>query len=132
LAAILSPSGLPQLPALSHAQIAGLDDPALLAQCVLEAPLGSSQRRIGLGLSGMYCAACAITIEDALQQVPGVTEVQVQAATQRARILLDPARTRLSRPWATRLGPTPPRVPATSACGSVASWSGACLWPRSA
>jgi Cu2+-exporting ATPase len=96
LAAILSPSGLPQLPALSHAQIAGLDDPALLAQCVLEAPLGSSQRRIGLGLSGMYCAACAITIEDALQQVPGVTEVQVQAATQRARILLDPARTRLS------------------------------------
>ena len=26
-------------------------------------PLGSSKRRIGLGLSGMYCAACSITIE---------------------------------------------------------------------
>ncbi|MEY4766793.1 MAG: hypothetical protein RI907_3466 [Pseudomonadota bacterium] len=87
---------LPPLPPLNAAQVAGLDDPALLAQCVLEAPLGSSQRRIGLGLSGMYCAACAITIEDAIRQVPGVSDVQVQSATQRARILLDPARTRLS------------------------------------
>ncbi len=95
-ASIAGVSGLPPLPPLNHAQVAGLDDPALLAQCVLEAPLGSSQRRIGLGLSGMYCAACAITIEDALKQVPGVTEVQVQSATQRARILLDPARTRMS------------------------------------
>ncbi len=82
--------------ALTPAQAAGLDDPDLLTQCVLEAPLGSSQRRIGLGLSGMYCAACAITIEDALLKVPGVSEVQVQAASQRARILLDPRRTRLS------------------------------------
>ncbi len=87
---------MPALPPLNPSQIAGLDDPELLRQCVLEAPLGSSLRRIGLGLSGMYCAACAITIEDALQKVPGVSEVQVQAATQRARILLDPARVRLS------------------------------------
>jgi Cu2+-exporting ATPase len=83
-------------PVLTAAQQAGLDDPELLAQCVVDAPLGSSQRRIGLGLSGMYCAACAITIEDALLKVPGVVEVQVQAATQRARILLDPQKTRLS------------------------------------
>ena len=87
---------LPPLPPLSAQQVSGLDDPELLQQCVLEAPLGSSQRRIGLGLSGMYCAACAITIEDAIRRVPGVTEVQVQSATQRARILLDPQRTRLS------------------------------------
>ncbi|MDE2076613.1 MAG: cation-translocating P-type ATPase [Burkholderiales bacterium] len=82
--------------ALTPAQLAGLDDPSLLQQCVLEAPLGSSKRRIGLGLSGMYCAACSITIEDALKSVPGVDEVQVQAASQRARILLDPARVKLS------------------------------------
>lgn len=81
---------------LTPAQLAGLDDPQLLAQCVLEAPLGSSKRRIGLGLSGMYCAACSITIENALMSVPGVQEVNVQAASQRARILLDPARVRLS------------------------------------
>jgi len=82
--------------ALTAAQEAGLDDPALLAQCIVDAPAGSSLRRIGLGLSGMYCAACAITIEDALLKVPGVSEVQVQAAAQRARILLDLKRTRLS------------------------------------
>ena len=46
--------------------------------------------------SDLYCAACAITIEDAILKVPGVTEVQVQSASQRARILLDPKRTRLS------------------------------------
>ncbi|MEK6667195.1 MAG: cation-translocating P-type ATPase [Pseudomonadota bacterium] len=87
---------LPPLPELSPAQAAGLDDPDLLAQCVVDIPLGSSLRRIGLGLSGMYCAACAITIEDALLQVPGVREVQVQATSQRARILVDPAQVSLS------------------------------------
>lgn len=87
---------LPPLPELSLAQTAGLDDPDLLAQCVVDIPLGSSLRRIGLGLSGMYCAACAIAIEDALLKVPGVREVQVQAASQRARILVDPAQVSLS------------------------------------
>ncbi|MGE5453142.1 MAG: heavy metal translocating P-type ATPase [Acidobacteriota bacterium] len=81
---------------LTPAQLAGLDDPQLMAQCVLEAPLGSSKRRIGLGLSGMYCAACSITIEQALLAVPGVEEVHVQSASQRARILLDPARVKFS------------------------------------
>ncbi len=91
--AVLNPSARADLTA---AQVAGLDDPALLSQCIVEAPVGSSLRRVGLGLSGMYCAACSITIEDAILKVPGVTEVQVQAASQRARILLDPQRTRLS------------------------------------
>jgi Cu2+-exporting ATPase len=86
----------PPLPPLSVAQEAGLDDPELLQQCVLESPMGSSQRRVGLGVSGMYCAACAITIEDALLKVPGVSEVQVQALAQRVRILIDPAQVRLS------------------------------------
>lgn len=89
-------SPLPPLPELSAAQAAGLDDPDLLAQCVVDIPLGSSLRRVGLGLSGMYCAACAIAIEDALLKVPGVREVQVQAASQRARILVDPAQVSLS------------------------------------
>jgi len=93
---ILTTTSPTPAPDLTAAQVAGLDDPALLAQCVVEVPVGSSLRRIGLGLSGMYCAACSITIEDAILRVPGVSEVQVQAASQRARILLDPARTKLS------------------------------------
>lgn len=97
--ALTTPPGdapLPPLPDLTDAQVAGLNDPDLLQQCVLEQVPGSSMRRIGLGLSGMYCAACSITIEEAIKGVPGVSEVQVQAASQRARITLDPARTKLS------------------------------------
>ncbi|WP_374257601.1 cation transporter, partial [Aquabacterium sp.] len=92
----VTPSQNAPLPPLTQAQADGLNDPDLLMQCVVEAPLGSSLRRVGLGLSGMYCAACSITIEDALLKVPGVTEVQVQAASQRARILLDPGKTKMA------------------------------------
>ena len=81
---------------LSEQQRIALDDPDVLAQCVVEVPLGTRMRRIGLGLSGMYCAACAITIENALRKVPGVQEVQVQSVSQRARILVDPRVVQLS------------------------------------
>ena len=36
---------------------------------------------------GMHCAACALTIEDALRAVPGVESVRVSAATHRGRIV---------------------------------------------
>ena len=36
---------------------------------------------------GMHCAACALTLEDALRQVPGVLSVQVSAASHRGRIV---------------------------------------------
>jgi Cu2+-exporting ATPase len=38
-------------------------------------------------IEGMHCAACAFTIEDALRAVPGVTEVVVNAATHRAKVI---------------------------------------------
>jgi len=44
-----------------------------------------------LVLQGMHCAACALTIEEALCRVPGVQEAQVSAATCRARIVWHPA-----------------------------------------
>ena len=56
-------------------------------------------RRLGessLQLAGMYCAACADTIEHALQSVPGVEAASVSAAGQRATVRWDPARTRPS------------------------------------
>ncbi|MXN31856.1 heavy metal translocating P-type ATPase [Delftia sp. CH05] len=37
-------------------------------------------------LEGMHCAACALTIEDALRAVPGVEKAEVSAATRRARV----------------------------------------------
>jgi len=48
-------------------------------------------------LEGMHCAACALTIEDALKAVPGVQQADVSAATRRARVVWDPARVLPSR-----------------------------------
>lgn len=42
-------------------------------------------------LHGMHCAACALTIEDALRAVPGVERAEVSAATQRARVVWKPS-----------------------------------------
>lgn len=41
-------------------------------------------------VEGMHCAACALTIEDALRSVPGVERAEVSAATQRARVVWQP------------------------------------------
>ncbi|MFT4242079.1 MAG: cation-translocating P-type ATPase [Acidovorax sp.] len=41
-------------------------------------------------LEGMHCAACALTIEDALRAVPGVERAEVSAATRRARVVWRP------------------------------------------
>jgi len=47
-------------------------------------------------VEGMHCAACAFTVEAALRQVPGVMEVQVNAASRRARVVWSPAQARPS------------------------------------
>ena len=36
---------------------------------------------------GMHCAACALTIEDALRSVPGVISAHVSAASYRGRVV---------------------------------------------
>jgi Cu2+-exporting ATPase len=38
-------------------------------------------------IEGMHCAACSLTVEDALNRVPGVVSVQVGAASHRARVV---------------------------------------------
>ncbi|MEY2839175.1 MAG: hypothetical protein RJB60_1474, partial [Pseudomonadota bacterium] len=82
---------------LTDLQQTGLDDPAVLRQCQVGPSEADGAVPVGLGLSGMYCAACAITIEGALKSVPGVRDVQVQGAVQRARLVIDPKRARLSQ-----------------------------------
>jgi Cu2+-exporting ATPase len=49
-----------------------------------------------LMVQGMYCAACADTVECALQDLPGVQSAQVHAATRRLTVRWDPALTRIS------------------------------------
>ena len=48
-------------------------------------------------LEGMHCAACALTIEDALRAVPGVQQADVSAATRRARVVWHPGQVRPSQ-----------------------------------
>lgn len=47
-------------------------------------------------VQGMYCAACADTVECALQDVPGVRSARVHAATRRLMVQWDPQATRMS------------------------------------
>lgn len=47
-------------------------------------------------VQGMYCAACADTVECALQDLPGVHSARVHAATRRLILQWDPSATRMS------------------------------------
>lgn len=40
-------------------------------------------------IEGMHCAACALTVEDALKRVPGVLSADVSASSQRAKVVWD-------------------------------------------
>ena len=62
-------------------------------QDLLQAPMWVSH----VVLQGMYCATCALTIEDALRAVPGVQRVDVSAAAQRAKVVWDARQVRPSQ-----------------------------------
>jgi len=48
-------------------------------------------------LQGMYCAACSGVIEAALQALPGVLQVEVNAASRRAKVRWNPVRVKLAQ-----------------------------------
>jgi Cu2+-exporting ATPase len=54
--------------------------------------LADGTRRARLRIEGMSCAACAVTIEQALARLPGVLQARVQAASGRAEVQLAPQR----------------------------------------
>ncbi|CAN7280363.1 heavy metal translocating P-type ATPase [Polaromonas sp. LjRoot131] len=49
-----------------------------------------------LALEGMHCAACALTVEEALRRLPGVDTVEVNGVTATARLQWQPQATRPS------------------------------------
>ena len=49
-----------------------------------------------MAVQGMHCAACSLTLEHALQSVPGVRLVRVSAASQRVSLVWSSAQTRPS------------------------------------
>ncbi len=68
---------------------------------------------------GMHCAACAVTIEQALRASPGVREVEVSAASHRGRVVWEEGATLPSR-WMQAVQRTGYRpLPAHDALGSA-------------
>ena len=57
---------------------------------------GHTEAESVLMVQGMYCAACADTVESALQHFPGVERAHVHAATRRLTLRWDPAKTTMS------------------------------------
>lgn len=56
----------------------------------------STRREVIIPIGGMTCAACAKAIERAIKRLPGVDEVSVNLATEKARVVYNPAMVRLS------------------------------------
>jgi len=55
-----------------------------------------NRREVSIPIGGMTCAACAKAIERAIKRLPGVDEVSVNLATEKARVVYNPAMVRLS------------------------------------
>ena len=83
---------------MSSTEVVAVDDARSLATHTqwIEGGAGERLGQSRLLLSGLYCAACAGTIEDALRGVSGVSRADVSGAAQRAVVVWDPARTRMS------------------------------------
>ena len=77
----------PTLPPGSSELLRLLDDPrewpAFGRPKVKDAALWESR----VVIEGMHCAACSLTVEDALTRVPGVVSAQVSASTHRAKVV---------------------------------------------
>lgn len=81
--------GIPQSAAvLPHSQEAleildNAQEWSAFSKCLGE---GTAVWESSVVIEGMHCAACSITVEEALQRVPGVLSARVSAASQRAQV----------------------------------------------
>ncbi|QDL54828.1 heavy metal translocating P-type ATPase [Rhodoferax aquaticus] len=64
-----------------------LDEPSEWNAFSVAVPTQPGAWDSALVIEGMHCAACSITVEDALSKVPGVLSVRVNAATHRAHVV---------------------------------------------
>ena len=57
----------------------------------LSFPVLAAQRTVTLGVPGMTCGACPITVKKALSRVPGVTRTEVDFDKKQAVVTFDDA-----------------------------------------
>ena len=86
-AAMARSAPLVPVPPHSAAALHLLDDPQEWQAFSRPATQGGDCWESNVVIEGMHCAACAFTVEDALERVPGVRSVHVSAASRRARIV---------------------------------------------
>ena len=83
VAALSGPAFAPHAPEV----LALLDEPQEWSAFSRASPNAPDQWESSVVIEGMHCAACSLTVEDALRQVPGVLSAHVSAASQRARVV---------------------------------------------
>jgi len=89
----------PPPPASSLVSIGGLISKAsaepVTAQALPDGPEAvNSREEWDLAIGGMHCASCVSRVEKALRGVAGVEDARVNLATERAAVVVDPARVR--------------------------------------
>jgi Cu2+-exporting ATPase len=89
-ASLAMPAGDPAPQPPSPSAWAVLDDRAEWESFSRAIPGRGGMWESHLAIEGIYCAACALTIEDALTGLPGVESVQVNGAAATARIVWSP------------------------------------------
>ena len=53
--------------------------------------MATTLKEMNLPVEGMTCAACAVRIEKMVGKLDGVQEVQVNLASERAHVVIDPS-----------------------------------------
>ena len=61
--------------------------------------MSNNLSEISLPVSGMTCASCVSHVEDALKELPGISNVLVNLATNKANLSYDPQRVNLADMW---------------------------------
>lgn len=64
-----------------------LDDPQEWSSFSRPSNRGQNCWESSVVIEGMHCAACSLTVEEALSRVPGVLDVRVSAASHRAKVV---------------------------------------------
>lgn len=83
---------------VEHEETTSVDE---IKQAVADAGYSAQEekkeREIIVPIGGMTCASCAKTIEKSIKKLDGVKEVSVNFATEKAKVIYDPEKVRLSQ-----------------------------------
>jgi len=70
---------------------------AALALAAVVVPVWAAMQTVHLSVPGMTCAACPITVKQALAKVPGVKKIDVSFEKREAVVTFDDAKTNVQK-----------------------------------